>query len=118
VQLYPQGEIVGVSDGSEAWGIDNRGRIAGTINFEVESGYPILRAAVWKTPTEYFVLSDQSSTAVDINETGDVIGHLIDDETHTSQAAIWKIHTPRVTREEVQRTLTAGFESLLLCLRR
>jgi uncharacterized membrane protein len=96
IELYPGGATGFSMDfGSEPHDIDDRGRIVGVINMAMESGVdPVRSAAVWTSPTEYFVLTEQSSDAVGINNRGDVIGHLFNRENNTQQGVVWQVHTP------------------------
>jgi hypothetical protein len=95
IELYPGGPVDFTMDfGSAPYDIDDRGRIAGVVNLATAPGDPIRRAAVWTSPTEYFLLLDQSSDAVGINNRGDVIGHLFDLDSSTQQGVVWHVHTP------------------------
>jgi hypothetical protein len=96
IELYPGGEVDFYLDfGSEPHDIDDRGRIAGLVNLVNTSGVnPIPRAAVWTSPTDYFVISEQNSDAVGINNRGTVIGHLFNLENSTQQGVVWQVHTP------------------------
>ena len=96
VELYPGGEVDFYMEfGSEPHDIDDRGRIVGMINLATSNTTDaIRRAAVWTSPTEYFVLNDQTSDAVGINNRGEVIGHLFNLDNYTQQGVVWQVHTP------------------------
>lgn len=96
LELFPGGEVdFYLEFGSAPYDIDDRGRIAGVVNLATSSiTDAIRRAAVWTSPTEYFVLLEQSSDAVGINNRGDVIGHLFNLENSTQQGVVWQVHTP------------------------
>jgi hypothetical protein len=120
IELYPGGPVDFTMDfGSAPYDIDDRGRIAGVVNLataETIPPDPIRRAAVWTSPTEYFVLTEQSSDAVGINNRGDVIGHLFNLENSTQQGVVWQVHTPndKTILDAAYSTLT----ELAICHRR
>jgi probable HAF family extracellular repeat protein len=118
IEISPPGGPVDyyLEFGPDVHGIDDRGRMVGEIWYQTgPMWYP--QAAVWTAPDKYQLLSDRPSSAIRINNRGQVLGSIGGDETTPEMPAVlWQIHTP--FDKSILNAAYATLSSLAICRRR
>jgi probable HAF family extracellular repeat protein len=119
IEISPPGGPVDyyLEFGPEVRDIDDRGRMVGVIWDQTAPDYWFQQAAVWISPDRYQVLLNRPSSAIAINNRGQVLGSIAgDDQSPGMSAVLWQIHTP--IDKSLLNAAYATLSGLAICRRR